>query len=151
MVPSMIVSLAVSAVATPVAGSVAGSTLMGLSAGGNSKNQALVQGNDLSSSIMYGVFSGVSETTLGLLLGNIPGLNVSSSLSVKGLFKEGLEEMLQEYVDAGLRATILDEKVGIPRSATSSLRKTARLTSPSAGALPPAAIPPRRKRRSAEA
>ena len=72
MVPSMIVSLAVSAVATPVAGSVAGSTLMGLSAGGNSKNQALVQGNDLSSSIMYGVFSGVSETTLGLLLGNIP-------------------------------------------------------------------------------
>lgn len=113
MVPSMIVSLAVSAVATPVAGSVAGSTLMGLSAGGNSKNQALVQGNDLSSSIMYGVFSGVSEKTLGLLLGNIPGLNVSSSLSVKGLFKEGLEEMLQEYVDAGLRATILDEKVDV--------------------------------------
>lgn len=122
MVPSMIVSLAVSAVATPVAGSVAGSTLMGLSAGGNSKNQALVQGNDLSSSIMYGVFSGVSETTLGLLLGNIPGLNVSSSLSVKGLFKEGLEEMLQEYVDAGLRATILDEKVDVTQLSKDALK-----------------------------
>ena len=122
MLPSMIVSLAVSAVATPVAGSVTGSTLMGLSAGGNSKNQALVQGNDLSSSIMYGVFSGVSETTLGLLLGNIPGLNVSSSLSVKGLFKEGLEEMLQEYVDAGLRATILDEKVDATQLSKDALK-----------------------------
>ena len=95
---------------------------MGLSAGGNSKNQALVQGNDLSSSIMYGVFSGVSETTLGLLLGNIPGLNVSSSLSVKGLFKEGLEEMLQEYVDAGLRATILDEKVDVTQLSKDALK-----------------------------
>ena len=62
---------------------------------------------------MYGVFSGVSETTLGLLLGNIPGLNQGASLSLKGLFKEGLEEMLQEYVDAGLRASILDETIDI--------------------------------------
>lgn len=113
MLPSMIVSLAVSAVATPAAGSVAGSTLMGISAGGNSKNQALVQGNNLLASTMYGVFSGVSETTLGLLLGNIPGLNQGASLSLKGLFKEGLEEMLQEYVDAGLRASILDETIDI--------------------------------------
>lgn len=113
MLPSMIVSLAVSAVATPAAGSVVGSTLMGISAGGNSKNQALVQGNDLLASTMYGVFSGVSETTLGLLLGNIPGLNQGASLSLKGLFKEGLEEMLQEYVDAGLRASILGETIDI--------------------------------------
>ena len=76
----------------------------------------------ISSSIMYGVFSGVSETTLGLLLGNIPGLNVSSSLSVKGLFKEGLEEMLQEYVDAGLRATILDEKVDVTQLSKDALK-----------------------------
>lgn len=113
MLPSMIVSLAVSAVATPAAGSVVGSTLMGISAGGNSKNQALVQGNNLLASTMYGVFSGVSETTLGLLLGNIPGLNQGASLSLKGLFKEGFEEMLQEYVDAGLRASILDETIDI--------------------------------------
>ena len=113
MLPSMIVSLAVSAVATPAAGSVAGSTLMGISAGGNSKNQALIRGNDLLASTMYGVFSGVSETTLGLLLGNIPGLNQGASLSLKGLFKEGLEEMLQEYVDAGLRASILGETIDI--------------------------------------
>lgn len=113
MLPSMIVSMAVSAVATPAAGSVVGSTLMGISSGGNSKNQALVQGNDLFTSTMYGVFSGVSETTLGLLLGNIPGLNKSATFSFRGLVKEGFEEMLQEYVDAGLRASLLDETIDL--------------------------------------
>lgn len=113
MLPSMLVSMAVSAVATPAAGSVVGSTLMGISSGGNSKNQALVQGNDLFTSTMYGVFSGVSETTLGLLLGNIPGLNESATFSFKGFVKEGMEEMLQEYVDAGLRASILDETIDL--------------------------------------
>ena len=113
MLPSMIVSMAVSAVATPAAGSVVGSTLMGISSGGNSKNQALVQGNDLFTSTMYGVFSGVSETTLGLLLGNIPGLNESATFSFRGLVKEGFEEMLQEYVDAGLRASLLDETIDL--------------------------------------
>lgn len=113
MLPSMIVSMAVSAVATPAAGSVVGSTLMGISSGGNSKNQALVQGNDLFTSTMYGVFSGVSETTLGLLLGNIPGLNEGATFSFRGLVKEGFEEMLQEYVDAGLRASLLDETIDL--------------------------------------
>jgi len=113
MLPSMLVSMAVSAIATPAAGSVVGSTLMGISSGGNSKNQALVQGNDLFTSTMYGVFSGVSETTLGLLLGNIPGLNESATFSFKGFVKEGMEEMLQEYVDAGLRASILDETIDL--------------------------------------
>ena len=113
MLPSMIVSMAVSAVATPAAGSVVGSTLMGISSGGNSKNQALVQGNDLFTSTMYGVFSGVSETTLGLLLANITGLNESATFSFRGLVKEGFEEMLQEYVDAGLRASLLDETIDL--------------------------------------
>ena len=113
MLPSMIVSMAVSAVATPAAGSVVGSTLMGISSGGNSKNQALVQGNDLFTSTMYGVFSGVSETTLGLLLSNIPGLNEGATFSFRGLVKEGFEEMLQEYVDAGLRASLLDETIDL--------------------------------------
>ena len=112
MLPSMAITMALSYCgAAPAATSLIGNVLMGLSSGGNAKNQALVSGNDLLSSTIYGILSGTSETCLGLLLGNIPGLNESASLSFKGIFKEGFEEFLQEYVDAGLRCAILGEEI----------------------------------------
>lgn len=132
MLPSMITSAVVSFAVGPQAGivvagkfvsvsSIVGSGLMGASVMGNAKNQALVQGNDLYTSTMYGLLSGVSETTLGMFIGNIPGLSAASELSIKGLFKEGLEEMIQEYVDAGLRASVLGETIDL-----SQLSKDAR-------------------------
>ena len=113
MTPSMILSIELSLLGTPVFGSVVGSTLMGFSVGGNSLNQALIQGNDRFTSTVYAIFSGVSETTLGLLLGDIPGLNVGASISLKAILKEGFEELLQEFVDAGLRAVILNEPIDL--------------------------------------
>lgn len=89
--------------------SLTANVLMGASAMGSSKNEALIGGNDLMSSTVYGFFSGLSETSLGMVLGNIPGLNEGSSLSIMGLFKEGFEEFTQEYVSAGLKASILGE------------------------------------------
>lgn len=111
MVPAMAVSVLVSAVATPAAGSVAGSTLMGLSAGGNAKNQALINGHSLVEAYIYGGCVGLSETTLGYFLGKMPGLSKTSSFTVKNLLMEGVEEFSQEWIDAGLQVAILGEDV----------------------------------------
>lgn len=114
MLPTMALTIALSYCgAAPAAVELVGNVLMGLSAGGNAKNQALVSGNDLLSSTIYGILSGTSETCLGMLIGNIPGLNSSATLSLKGIFKEGTEEFLQEYFDAGLRCAILGETIDI--------------------------------------
>ena len=132
MLPSVVVSIGVTALLPGVGitvagelmtvGSLTGSTLMGISAAGNARNQALIQGNSKYSSTMYGLFSGISETTLGLLLGNIPGLNANASFSVKGILKEGFEEMVQEYFDAGLRTAILDETIDISELSKDALK-----------------------------
>ena len=132
MLPSVVVSIGVTALLPGVGitvagelmtvGSLTGSTLMGISAAGNARNQALIQGNSKYSSTMYGLLSGISETTLGLLLGNIPGLNANASFSVKGILKEGLEEMVQEYFDAGLRTAILDETIDISELSKDALK-----------------------------
>ena len=132
MLPSVVVSIGVSALLPGVGitvagelmtvGSLTGSTLMGISAAGNARNQALIQGNSKYSSTMYGLLSGISETTLGLLLGNIPGLNANASFSVKGILKEGLEEMVQEYFDAGLRTAILDETIDMSELSKDALK-----------------------------
>ena len=113
MLIPMIISIIIGAAGAPKAASIVGNTLTGISVTGNAKNQALLSGNDQAHAIIYGLLNGVSETTLGLLLGNIPGLNASSALSIKGLLKEGTEEFLQEYVDAGLRSCILNEPIDI--------------------------------------
>lgn len=112
MLPSMAATFTLSALgAAPAAVSIFGNTMMGLSSGGNARNQALISGNSGLSSTVYGILSGVSETCFGMLLGNIPGLNTSASLSFKGIFKEGMEEYLQEYIDAGLKSMILGEDI----------------------------------------
>ena len=121
MAPTLALSIAVSFVAPGAGITIAGKTfafntlissgLMGLSAGGNAKNQALMQGNDLYISTVYGLASGFSETSLGLLLGNIPGLSATAEFSIIGLLKEGGEEALQEGVDALLRSVLLGETI----------------------------------------
>lgn len=123
MLPSMACTFVLSSIgAAPMATSLIGNLLMGFSAGGNAKNQALVSGNDLLSSTIYGVLSGTSETCLGMLLGNIPGLNTNASLSLKGIFSEGFEEFSQEYVDAGLRCALLGETIDIDQLGPDSLK-----------------------------
>ena len=123
MLPSMACTFVLSSIgAAPMTTSLIGNLLMGFSAGGNAKNQALVSGNDLLSSTIYGVLSGTSETCLGMLLGNIPGLNTNASLSLKGIFSEGFEEFSQEYVDAGLRCALLGETIDIDQLGPDSLK-----------------------------
>ncbi len=111
MIPSITVSAIISAIATPGAGSIVGSSLMGLSAGGNAKNQALVDGNSLVESSIYGGCIGLSETTLGYFLGRMPGLSKTSEFTLKNLFLEGIEEFSQEWIDAGLQVAILKQDV----------------------------------------
>lgn len=112
MLPSIAATFILSSLgAAPAAVSIFGNTMMGLSSGGNARNQALISGNSGLSSTVYGILSGVSETCFGMLLGNIPGLNTSASLSFKGIIKEGMEEYLQEYIDAGLKSMILGEDI----------------------------------------
>ena len=113
MVPSMMASVAVSIAGTPAAGEVVGTTLMGLSATGNAKHQALVEGYDLLHSWIYGGLSGLSEASLGYFIGNIPGLSQEASFTLTGLLKEGFEEYSQEWVDAGLQAVILGKDINL--------------------------------------
>lgn len=116
MAPSIVVSAAAGPAGLGASASTAstvGYALSGLSIFGNSKNQALVSGNSLVASSIYGTFSGVSELTLGKLLGNIGILNENASFTLQRIFNEGIEEFAQEYVDAGLRTSILHEKIDV--------------------------------------
>lgn len=137
MIPAMVTSAAITLLATPAGGtsilgaslnpgtigSLSASALMGLSAGGNAKHQGLVQGNSLLSSSLYGMFVGASESTLGFFLGKIPGISKVAGLTFGNLLSEGVEEYLQEWVDAGLQAAILGEDIDwsqIPENAKKS-------------------------------
>lgn len=123
MVPAIVTSAIVSLVATPAAGATTSSVLMGLSAGGNAKHQALVSGNGLLSSCLYGLFVGASEATLGYFLGKIPGISATSGFTLKNILSEGTEEFLQEWIDAGLQAVVLGENVdwsNIPKQSIDS-------------------------------
>lgn len=123
MLPAMTASAIVSFCATPAAGSAVASTLMGLSAAGNAKHQALVGGNSVLSSTLYGIFVGASEATLGYFLGKIPGISATSGFTLSNLLSEGSEEFLQEWIDAGLQAIVLGQDVdwsSIPENAMKS-------------------------------
>lgn len=113
MLPAITTSVIVTALATPAAGTITASVLMGLSAGGNAKHQALVSGHSLLSSSLYGIFVGASEATLGYFLGKVPGISKTSGFTLKNLLMEGAEELSQEWIDAGLQAVILGEDVDL--------------------------------------
>ena len=106
---NMLPGMALSALTTPTVGQI----LMGMSAAGNSKNDALISGANIVEAYMYGAFSGASETVVGRLMGNIPFLNENAKFAFKGILSEGAEELTQTYVDAGLRAMVLGENVDI--------------------------------------
>lgn len=86
---------------------------MGLSVFGNSKNQALIDGASREAAWLFAALSATSEVGLSMLLGNIPGLNDSAELSLKGLLSEGTEELLQEYIGAGLEAVVLGKRIDL--------------------------------------
>lgn len=105
--------LGLSAETAATVGSTMGYISTGFSVFGNAKNQALVNGNSLASSTLYATCSGVSEVALGKLLGNIGILNENAQFALKEILNEGIEEGLQEFVDAGLRTAFLNEEVEI--------------------------------------
>lgn len=109
MLPSVLLSAA-----CPMAGSVA----MGVSAGGNSYHQAMVEGYDYANSLLYGIASGSTEAITEKFLGGLPGLSDVEVNSVKtwlkAIAKEGNEEVYQNFIDIAFRATLLGEKIEIP-------------------------------------
>ncbi len=131
MLPAIVASIVVSVVATPgagaavgattttsatigassVLGSAVGSSLIGISAFGNAKHQALVGGHGILSSTLYGLLVGTSEATLGYFLGQIPGISRTSGFTLRSLLMEGVEEFSQEWIAAGLQTVILGEDV----------------------------------------
>lgn len=74
------------------------STSIGLSAFGNTKNQALHDGYDIKSANTQAFLSAIAEGGLEFALGNIPGISKETSNKILGFIKEGGEECLQEFV-----------------------------------------------------
>ncbi len=115
---NMLPSIALSMLLTPaVGGSVAstvGSISMGVSAGGKSYHQALVEGHDTARSVFYGVLNGVSEAALQKMVGGIVGLSEVEVVDLKSLavsmLHEGIEEGSQEYLDALFKYGLWQEK-----------------------------------------
>lgn len=102
MLPGSLISI--------LTGGTGGYILMGMSAAGNAKNQALVSMSDNKAlAYLYGAFNGASEAVVGKLLGNIPGLNEGAKFAAKEILSEGVEEFTQTFVDAGLKAVIFGE------------------------------------------
>lgn len=102
MLPGSIISI--------LTGGTVGHVLMGMSAAGNAKNEALISNSDnIALAYLYGAFNGASEAVVGKIMGNIPGLNEGSKFAVKEILSEGAEEFVQTYVDAGLKAVVYHE------------------------------------------
>ena len=106
MLPSVMISSV-----CPMAGSVA----MGVSAGGNAYHDAMVNGDCLFSSIMYGVFTGSSEAITEKILGGLPGLSDVQVTSLatygKACAKEGFQESFQGVMDAVYKASFMGEEL----------------------------------------
>ena len=117
MLPSILLSTV-----SPVAGSIS----MGVSAGGNSYHQALIEGQSVMQSLFYGVVSGASEATLEKFIGGIPGLSDVSVTSFKTfaqtIVKEGIEEGTQEYTDALLRTGIFGEEFKLDEATKDAIK-----------------------------
>ncbi len=118
--PTILLSTTASLVVTPAGGKAVGaainkigSALVGISAAGNAKNQALVDGYGLVEASLYGTCTGLSKSTLGYFLGRIPGLSKEAGLSMKNIFLGGIEKSTYTFVDAGMRAAILQEPVDL--------------------------------------
>jgi len=119
MAPSMLLSAYTGFLLTPVAGSTTaanvgkllGQLSMGISAGGNAKHNALVNGHGVIESTLYGMLTGTSEAMLEKYIGTIPGLSETAGFSIKNMVLEGLEEGVQEWIGEGLNSVVLNEYV----------------------------------------
>ncbi len=99
---------------------------MGLSAAGGTKQQAMIEGMDEATATIYGLLSGLSETTMEAVLGKLPGLSMlnESFEGAKGLagvftkmLSEGFEESVQEVYDAFLSSVFTGESVVVDPNA----------------------------------
>ncbi len=105
----------------PVVGKPLSSTLMFTSTAGNATEGAMQQGIDPTTAYLYGCLSGLSEVTFERILGGIPGLSNMGESFIVNTLKEGGEEFLQEWIDAGLRWMILKEPVDLQETFGNSL------------------------------
>ncbi len=112
MLPSVTASFLTSLVAPELAPKV-GQTLMGVSAYGNSKHEALVNGYSTMTSVIYGLLSAGSEV-LTEKMGGVLGLadNPSTSFIIR-MLQEGNEEFIQSYLMAGIDAVILNKPINL--------------------------------------
>jgi len=124
MAPTLVASAVITyCTKNPELGAKIASMLMGASAGGNAREQALAGGSDQLSAALYAIFTGLSEATLGYYLGKIPGISQTSGFTLSNILQEGTEEYLQTYIDAGLQAVILGNDIDwneIPKEAQKS-------------------------------
>lgn len=94
----------------PGAGPALSSALMTASIGGNSAVEARQNGATIAQAYIYGGITGASEALTEKVLGGIPGVSKMSGGSfVKDMIGEGMEEFVQEYLDAGVRNLVLGE------------------------------------------
>ena len=115
----------------PVVGKAASSALMWASSAGNATENAMQSGANGASAYLYGALNGLSEVAFEKILGGIPGISDGIEIGfgipdgvdvgLKGvaknfimdMFREGKEEFVQSWIDAGLRSTILGEDINL--------------------------------------
>jgi len=107
---NMLPSIAISTVC-PLAGKIS----FGLSAGGGSYHSAMVEGYSKDQALVHGAFNGLSEVLTEYFLGGIPGLSdvqiTSAKTFLQASFKEGVEEFIQTYTNAGSEVVVLNKVI----------------------------------------
>ena len=112
MIPSITASTLTAIIAPEIAPKV-GQTLIGISAFGNTKHSALVEGYSIPTSILYGVMSGGSEMLFESVGGIIGIADNPGGNALLRLLKEGAEEGAQSYIQAGIDAVILGKEINL--------------------------------------
>lgn len=92
-----------------------GSAALGISAGGNAYHEAMVEGSNYISALMYGIYSGSSEAITERMLGGLPPL---SDVQVTGLKtylqsmgKEGSQEIIQGIMEDVYQWTLMGKEL----------------------------------------
>ena len=112
MIPSITASTLTAIIAPEIAPKV-GQTLIGISAFGNTKHSALIEGYSIPTSILYGVMSGGSEMLFESVGGIIGIADNPGGNALLRLLKEGAEEGAQSYIQAGIDAVILGKEINL--------------------------------------
>ena len=115
LAPTLTASALVSVLGTPAAGKAAATGLLFASNLGSEKNKALIEGNGMLESCVYGTCSALTTSGLTYLVGKIPGLSAESGLSFKNIMLDGFNKANLTYAKQGLRYAILDEEVNLDK------------------------------------